>query len=100
MTDDHTVNRRDFVKAVGAGLALGALSDARPASARIPGANDRITLGVIGVGGRGVYLTGMFASLADKANVQIGSVCDVYVKRTRFAAERYKAKAVSDYHEI
>jgi predicted dehydrogenase len=98
MTDDNSVNRRDFVKAVGAGLALGALS--RPASARIMGANDRINLGVIGVGGRGVYLTGMFASLAEKANVQIGSVCDVYVKRTRFAAERYKAKAVADYHEI
>lgn len=43
MKDNRGVNRRDFVKAaVGAGLAMGAMSGARPAQARIPGSNDRI----------------------------------------------------------
>ncbi len=101
MKGNHGVNRRDFVKAaVGAGFAMGAMSGARPAQARIPGANDRINLGVIGVGGRGYYLAGVFSGLAEKSNVQVGVVSDVYRKRTNAAAERYKCKGIGDYREI
>src|SRR5512136_1700421 len=101
MKDDHAVHRRDFVKAaVGAGLAMRAISSARPAQARILGANDRINLGVIGVGGRGYYLAGVFSGLEEKSNVQVGVVCDVYRKRTNAAAERYKCKGIADYREI
>ena len=101
MSEDHTVNRRDFVKAaVGAGFAMGALSGARPARARSLDANDRINLGIIGVGGRGHYLAGVFADLAEKSNVQIGAVCDVYRKRTSAAAERHKCKGIGDYREM
>src|SRR5436190_14905968 len=51
------LGRREFVKsAVGAGVALGVGGSAAPAGARVLGANDRINVGVIGVGGRGRYL--------------------------------------------
>lgn len=98
------VNRRDFVKtAVGAGVAMGVLNAARPASARIIGANDRINLGIIGVGGRGMYLMSQFMAIAKATNgVQIASVCDVYEKRKRVAKERVGAdtKGTLDYQEI
>ena len=51
------LGRREFVKsAVGTGVALGVGGQAAPAGARVQGANDRINIGVIGVGGRGRYL--------------------------------------------
>ena len=53
MTNDK-INRRDFVKtAIGAAAAAGALSQMHSVKARILGANDRINVAVIGVGGRG-----------------------------------------------
>ena len=60
---DNSVDRRDFLKtAGGVGLSLGvagsAFAAARGAkmSGRVIGANDRINVGVIGVGGRGNYV--------------------------------------------
>ncbi len=101
MAEDHAVNRRDFVKtAVGAGVALGVLKAAIPARGRIIGANDRINLAIIGVGGRGNYLAREFSGLASKQNLQIVTVCDVYEKRKKTAAERYQCKGTLDYREI
>jgi len=94
----ETVNRREFVKAaVGAGAALGALRAARPASARVPGANDRINLGFIGVGGRGNALIREFMTIQ---GMQIVAVADVWEKRKRLAAERAKCKGHLDYREL
>ena len=55
-------NRRDFIRtASGAGLALGMAGSALAArggkavtGGRVLGANDRINIGVVGVGGRGI----------------------------------------------
>jgi len=101
MTDDRVFNRREFVKtAVGAGVAIGVLGTVRPAHSRVIGANDRINLGIIGVGGRGNYLAREFSSLAEKQNLQILAVCDVYEKRKKAVAERFKCKGTLDYREI
>jgi predicted dehydrogenase len=101
MEKSNSLDRRDFVKAaVGAGVALGALGRARPARARILGANDRINLAVIGVGGRGNSLCRDFSALVESQNIQILSVCDVYEKRRRATAERLKCKGTLDYREI
>ena len=94
----ETVNRREFVKAaVGAGAALGALRAARPANARVPGANDRISLGFIGVGGRGGGLVREFMTIQ---GVQVVAVADVWEKRKRLAAERAKCNGHLDYREL
>ncbi|MCX6617395.1 MAG: Gfo/Idh/MocA family oxidoreductase, partial [Acidobacteria bacterium] len=96
------VNRRKFVKtASGVSAALGALTKmVRPAQARVLGANDRINLGIVGMGGRGNFLARQFADLAEKQNLQIATVAEVYEKRKRQAAERWKAKGTLDYREI
>jgi len=101
MSDEHVVNRREFVKtAVGAGVALGVLGAVSPTRARVIGANDRINLGVIGVGGEGSFLARQFSSMAEKQNLQILAVCDAYEKRKKEASERYKCKGTLDYREI
>ncbi len=101
MSQTPVLNRREIVKtAVGAGTTLGLLGQPRPAQARVLGANDRISLAVIGVGGRGNSLARSFAALKDKQNAQIVTVCDVYEKRKRLAAEQHQCKGTLDYREV
>ena len=72
------INRREFLQksaaaAGGAGLGSTALS-----YARIAGANDRISLGHLGIGNRGRELDSIVASLKDKKNVEMTAVCDLW----------------------
>jgi predicted dehydrogenase len=88
------------------GAALGAASRAfaaRPGktSSRVIGANDKINVGVIGVGGRGSYLASEFAGIGERNNgCQILAVCDVYQKRVTMNKERHKCDGYLDYREI
>ena len=108
MTENSSVNRRDFVKqAAGIGATLGVAAQAfgaRPAKAsagRVVGANDRIQVGVIGVGGRGSYLARTFAGIGERTNdCKVVAVCDVYEKRKRENAERLKCDGFLDYREV
>ncbi len=104
------VNRRDFLKtAGGAGAALG-LAEAAfaakgaktsgKAAGRVLGANDRINVGVIGVGGRGTYVAREFAKAGETANCQVVAVCDVYQKRVNQNKERHKCDGYLDYREV
>ena len=103
-------NRRDFFRtAGGAGLALGLAGSAMAArgakatsSGRVIGANDRINIGVIGVGGRGEYVSRAFQRFGDahEKSCQIVAVCDVYEKRKRIAAEHFNVKGYLDYREL
>jgi predicted dehydrogenase len=93
-------NRRDFLKTAAAtGMSLGV---GRASQARVPGANDRLNVGVVGMGGRGTYVAHAFTQFAEKNNhcLQIGHVCDVYEKRKREAAETYKCKSTLDWREV
>ncbi len=101
------MDRRDFLKTAGAsGFALSAASSALAAKAsksgRIIGANDRINIGLIGCGGRGMDDANTFSRYAREHNdaCQIVAVSDVYEKRKRLAAERYKVKGYLDYREL
>ncbi|HEV8132027.1 MAG TPA: Gfo/Idh/MocA family oxidoreductase [Acidobacteriota bacterium] len=93
------VNRRDFVKtAVTASIAASAVS---AASRPVMGANDRINLAVIGVGGRGNALLSQALEISSRTSkTQVVAVSDVYEKRKRVAAERSKAKGYLNYKEI
>jgi len=104
-----TVNRRNFVKgAVGMGSALGvaqslrARAAVRPAAGRVIGANDRINIGLIGVGVRGGGLLRQLVRMGPAdGKSQIVAVCDVYEKRKRQAQERSQAEfATLDYREV
>ncbi len=107
MNPDSEMKRRDFLKGAGgvsaalgvAGTALGAGKAA--ATGRVLGANDRIQVGVIGVGGRGAYLAREFAKFGEATNAcQIAAVCDVYQKRVTSAKQQHKCEGYLDYREI
>lgn len=104
------VGRRDFLKGTGAvGLALGTAASALAArggkpqqSGRVIGANDKINIGVVGVGGRGSSVARAFQKFGDEHDgaCQIVAVCDVYEKRKKAAAEALKATGYLDYREL
>ena len=101
------VGRRDFLrKASAAGFSIGLAKSALAArgektSGRVVGSNDRINVGVIGVGGRGSYVASMFQKVGDQNNsCQIVAVCDVYEKRKRENAAKYKCEGYLDYREV
>jgi predicted dehydrogenase len=95
------LDRREFL-AAGAGLAAAALSSPRS----VLGANDRIGIGIVGCGARGMYLLNE-AIAADAAGIDIVGICDVWsVARDRLAgvvAEKLPAqrpKLVSRHEDL
>ncbi|MBN1999470.1 Gfo/Idh/MocA family oxidoreductase [candidate division KSB1 bacterium] len=69
-------NRRTFIKSTGtAAFAVSSML-----YSRIQGANDRLHLGIVGCGTRGNYLMREACKLADKHNIEITALCDVWKK--------------------
>ena len=101
-------NRRDFLKNAGSvSAALGAaipVMAARPSakmSGRVIGANDRIQVAAIGVGGRGRYVSSVFHRMGQETNkCAVVGVCDTYQKRVTAGKEAYKCEGTLDYREI
>ena len=64
-------------------------------------ANDRIQIGVIGVGGRGSYVAREFAKVGkEDSSCQVVAVCDVYQKRVNRAKQTHDCKGYLDYREV
>jgi len=81
--NDHGegMERRSFLLAGAAAIGTSALS-----YGRIIGANDRISLGHVGVGRRGRELASVVASLKNSHNLEMTGVCDLWkVNRERAA---------------
>ncbi|MHB8521355.1 MAG: hypothetical protein ACYDH9_11450 [Limisphaerales bacterium] len=94
-----TLNRREFLKqSVGTATTLAVLRSAKGARA-----NDRIIVGVMGVGGRGTALAGMFAARKD---VEIAYLCDADLRRFPSArkvveeAQGRPVKFVQDFRRV
>jgi predicted dehydrogenase len=108
MSNENSVNRRDFLKAAsiaGSVTSLAGGAFARPANkmapGRVIGANDKINVGVIGVGGRGAYVAKEFHKVGEKdSSCRIAAVCDVYEKRKKTEADRYGVPGHLDYREL
>jgi predicted dehydrogenase len=65
------------------------------------GANDRIQVGIIGVGGRGTYVSRQFANVGKQdGSCQIVAVCDVYQKRLSQAKTAHDCQGYLDYREV
>ena len=96
-SSDSKLNRREFLQksaAMAAGSA--AMSGTALSYSRIVGANDRISLGHIGVGNRGTELDGIVAFLKDKKNAEVSAVCDVWthnLDRAVATNQKYYGKA-------
>lgn len=94
--------RRTFIKkAAGAAATVAAVNmfktpvygqNQAPSPGRVIGANDRIVVGFVGLGGQGMYHLRTMKGNADKYNVAIGAVCDLWKKRLEAA----KAEAGSN----
>ncbi len=83
-----TTNRRQFLK--GSAVA-GAAMVAAPAIARSSmSANDRIRIGLLGLGGRMSFHVAALAEMADQ-NVEIVAACDCDETKLNTAAQRYPA---------
>jgi predicted dehydrogenase len=79
---NEPLNRRTFLGAGAAALGTTALS-----YGRIIGANDRISLGHIGIGRRGRELASVVAGLKDAHKVEMTAVCDLWKTNRGHAAE-------------
>ncbi len=77
------ISRRQFIAASGVAAGAGLLSN-RAAF----GANDRISIGIIGTGSRGAALFREIAKLKESHNVTISAVCDVWRPNREGAAKR------------
>ncbi|MGH9675211.1 MAG: Gfo/Idh/MocA family oxidoreductase, partial [Bryobacteraceae bacterium] len=100
----ESFDRRKFLHGAAAlGMAGKALA-ARPgklSGGRVIGANDRIQVGVVGVGGRGSYVAREFDRAGKAGNsCAILAVCDVYQKRVTQNKQRYNCDGYLDYREI
>jgi predicted dehydrogenase len=70
-----TVNtRREFIKKA----AIGAATVAAFPPSRVLGANDRVRVGMIGVGGRGADL---LKQILEVRNVSVAAIADIYTRR-------------------
>lgn len=58
---------------------------------RIIGANDRISIGQIGIGARGRELAGVIAGMKDHCNVEMTAVCDLWKQNRERAAKAAEA---------
>jgi len=90
---DTNVPRRDFIKSVGAATAATALS-----YSRILGANERVQMGLIGCGSRGVGVMNSFLKVGD---VDVTALCDVYGAQFERAKQNAsKAKTFADHRQL
>ncbi len=82
------MRRREFVAAVVGAASYG----------RVLGANERIRVGVIGTGGRGQLLTGVFK----EAGAEVMAVCDVYQPHLEGGLKMASAgaKSYTDYRRL
>jgi predicted dehydrogenase len=82
------IGRRTFLGRSGLLAGGAALASTARSYARILGANDRISLGHIGVGNRGRGLLQIAGALKTRHNVEITAVCDLWkVNRQRAVEE-------------
>jgi len=76
----HKLSRRGFMRATAAGISLTALSAA--SYARVLGANERISIGIIGCGDRGINVhMNNIHTLSASQNVEITAVADPWRPR-------------------
>ena len=97
-TQPDGITRRRFLQATA--LSTGTLSFGGLSPLKVLGANDRIRVGVIGVGGMG---SGHLHSLLKRKaadNIEVPAVCDVYRKRVNRAKAVCNGEGYLDYRKL
>ncbi len=88
--------RRDFLKHT----AVTAAAMTAASRGRVMGANDRLNVGMIGVGGMGSGHLNALTTKAGDYKCNVVAVCDVYRRRVTRAKEKCGGKAYMDYREL
>jgi predicted dehydrogenase len=95
------VSRRDFIRGAARVAVAGAVAAPFVASRNVLGANGRLTVGFIGVGGRGRYhLDTVLGMINQGGALEVVGISDTYGPRMRAAAEHAKAKPYPRYQEL
>jgi predicted dehydrogenase len=99
MAASSSLSRRTFLKTLTAGSAgLAARSVPAASYARIRGANERIQVGMIGLGQQA---RGHLNGLLQEADVQVAGLCDVYQPMLDWAAAKApQAKTYADFRRL
>jgi predicted dehydrogenase len=98
MNGEKSVSRRRFL-ASSAVFAAGAAWTAK-SYGRVIGANDRIRIGFIGVGGMGGNHVDACKTLKDKDNLEFLGVADCWKTRADQAATKLETQAFHDYRKV
>ena len=94
--EPEKITRRSFLNRSTAAVGAATVASTAVSYQRILGANNRISLGHIGIGHRGRELQGIVAALKDKHNVEMTAVCDLWKanrERAVTQAEKYYGRA-------
>ncbi len=101
--------RRGFIKKSimgAAGVAIGGMGFSAKSYRAIPGANDRITMGVIGIRNQGSVHIDAWCKLKDSHNVQVKTICDtderLFESRSKMILDKTGVKPVTewDLHKV
>jgi predicted dehydrogenase len=71
-------DRRKFLTTAAGGLAGAVLATPASSAARVAGANDRLSIGIIGCGNRAASLVNDMAGFMREENFEFTAVCDVW----------------------
>jgi len=98
-TRECGASRRDFLKSVGAGLALGLTASNLRALGGV-GPNERIQMGFIGLGGQG---TGRLNEFMQHDDVDVAALCDVdenHLNQALADVEKLRGKKPKGFHDF
>jgi predicted dehydrogenase len=91
----ESTTRRNFLQATAVGAGAVYIPSA------VKGANEKLNVGIIGVGGRGTGLLRQLVRIRDEMNtIEIVGVCDIYARRKARAIELCEAKGYDNYKDL
>ncbi len=95
---DKNVSRRRFLAT--SGVAATTVAMTAKSYGKVLGANDRIRVGFIGVGGMGGGHVGACLKLKESDNLEFLGVADCWKTRADEAAKRLETESFSDYRKV
>jgi len=85
---EQRMSRRQFVGRSATAAGATAMVATATSYARIAGSNDRLSVGIVGCGGRMGALMGEIRKLEKRQNCEITAVCDIWDQRREDAAKK------------
>ena len=88
---EQRISRRGLLRSsASAAAATGLVAQSARSAERILGANDRLSVGIVGPGGRGTTLMEWVHRLSKPEKVEMTAVCDIWNRRREAASARVR----------